>query len=78
MSKARRRMVRMLSTAVNLTFRGQSGGMSGLEPDKPERAARQMLDRLRILSNKDPNNQFGALFTRLQLLLFKYLGVTKR
>jgi hypothetical protein len=70
-SKRKQTVVRMLAQAVQIVYGSVGADMSGIEPDKSERDARKLLMQLQQLANKDPGNEFGVCFVRLQLNLLK-------
>lgn len=77
MSKRKHTVVRMLAQVVHIVYGTTSSSMSGIEPDRSEHEVRNLLKRLLRLANKDPDNQFGTYFVRLQLKLLKRLRNSK-
>ena len=77
MSKRKQTVVRMLARVVKIVHGATNASMSGIEPDRSELDARKLLRRLRKLANKDPDNQFGTCFVRLQFRLLKHLRNSK-
>jgi len=77
MSRRKQAVVRMLARVVQIVYGSASTSMSGIEPDRSELEARNSLKRLQRLANKDPDNQFGSCFVRLQMKLLKRLRKSK-
>jgi hypothetical protein len=73
MSKRKQAVVRMLGRVVQVVYGPPGSDMSGIEPDRSELESRNLLKRLQRLANKDPDNEFGTCFVRLQLMLLKRL-----
>jgi hypothetical protein len=78
MSRRKKVVVRMLEQAVQVVYGPASADLSGIEPDRSELDARRLLKRLHWLTNKDPGNEFGTCFVRLQLKLLKRLRKFKQ
>jgi hypothetical protein len=76
MSRKNERLVSMLERAVAITYGQTQDDMSGIKPDKSELRARRIVKKLEKLARKDPSNDFGKQFTRLQLEILKHLGMT--
>jgi len=77
MSRRKQTVVRMLAQVVQVVYGSSGSNMSGIEPDRSELEARNLLKRLQQLANKDPDNRFGTYFVRLQVKLFKHLRNSK-
>ena len=73
MSRRKQSVVRMLAKVVRVVYAPPNPSMSGIEPDRSELEARSSLKLLQHLANKDPDNEFGKHFVRLQLKLLKRL-----
>jgi len=73
MSRRKQAVVRMLAKVVRVVYAPPNPSMSGIEPDRSELEARNLLQLLQHLANKDPDNKFGMYFVRLQLKLLKRL-----
>jgi hypothetical protein len=72
-SRKKQTVVRMLARVVRIVYGSAVADMSGIEPDKSELAVRKLLKELQQLADRDPENQFGTYFVRLQLKLLKRL-----
>lgn len=76
--RRKKKLVRLLRKAVDITYGPARRNRLGIEPDRSEDESRKLLKKLESLATQDPDNRFGICFTRLLIKILKTLRASSK